>query len=155
MAHDKKLTKEIVFNAIGKEKSSLEFLAILEILGEPKIKNDIDSDRVDYTWSNHGINIVLSHETELFYNIFFYPNGTKNDEEYIIDKKSCKTICQENDFDQNLTMEEVREKYGNPDIEKETYGGYVFRYSNIHGYKIFFTFIDETQLYSIMIGWKE
>ena len=152
---DKKLTKEIVFNAFGKEKSSPEFQAILEILGEPVIKVDIEGDRVDYTWSNHGIDIVLSHETELFYNIFFYPNGTKNDEEYLMDDEPCKPICQENDFDQNLTMQDVRKRYGEPDREQETYGGYELLYHNHNNLKYYFTFVNETQVYSIMIGWKE
>jgi len=152
---NKKLTKEIVFNAFGKEKSSPEFKAILEILGEPVIEPDIESNLIDLSWYHHGIDIVLSHDTEIFFNIFFYPNGTKTDKEYLTDRKPCKPICQENEFDQNLTMQEVREKYGKPDTEKETHEGYVFRYRNIHGNKIFFTFINETKLYSIMIGWRE
>lgn len=150
-----KLTKEIVFNAFGKHKDSEEFKKILDILGEPTIEPDIDSNLIDYSWNHYGIDIVLSYDTELFYNIFFYPQGTHSDKDYLDDREPCKPICNDNDFEQNLTMQEIREKYGNPNTEKETYGGYVFRYPNIDGYKRFFTFSDENTLYSIMIGWRD
>ena len=153
MPQDKKLTKEIIFNALGKHKSSPEFLVILDILGKPTIDEDIDSDRVDCTWNNHGINIVLSYETGIFLNIFLYPNGGKYDEDYLPDDEPCKVICKENDFDEYITMQEVRDKYGKPDRERQSHLGYKLFYYNHNNLKYYFTFTDETQIYSIMIGY--
>jgi len=151
---NKKLTKEVVFNALGKKKTSPEFIAVLDILGKPIIEDDSDSDIVDYMWDNHGINIVLSYDTGIFLNIFLYPNGAKHDEDYNPDQEPCNVICKENDFDQNLTMQEVREKYGKPDVEKDSYRGYVLLYRNIDDRTMRFVFTNETELYYIMLGQK-
>ena len=150
MPQDKKLTRQMINDALGKEKSSPEFLAILDILGKPII--EVDDDIVDYMWDNHGINIVLSYETGIFINIFFYPNGSTSEFEYINDRKSCTPICKEYDFDQNLTMQEVRDKYGEPDAEGKGYPGHGLLYRNINGIVMRFVFTNETELHFIMLG---
>jgi len=146
MPQDKKLTRQMINDALGKEISSKEFITITDILGEPEIRTDIESDITDYIWDRHGISIVLSCETGIFQNIFFYPNGSTSKLEYINDKKPCTSICKENDFDQNLTMQEVRDKYGEPDAEGKGYP------RHINGIVMRFVFTNETELHFIMLG---
>ena len=155
MPQEKKLTRQMINDALGKKIDSKEFKVIMDILGEPEIETDMESDRTDYSWDHYGINIVINHEAETFDNIVLYPYGSTSEFEYINDRKPCKYICKDNDFDQNITMKEVREKYGKPNTEKETYLGYVMRYRNLNGYTIFFTFSSESQLYSTMIGTRD
>ena len=154
MPQDKKLTRQMINDALGKEISSKEFIAITDILGEPEIYTDIEEDTMNYSWYQHGIDIVVNYEAKTFYNIFLYPNGTTSEVEYIKDRKPCKPICEENSFDQNISMQEVRDKYGEPDAEGNHPKESALLYRNIHTYTIRFTFDDKSKLYEIVIGMR-
>jgi len=152
MSNDQKLTRQMINDALGKKISSKEFIAITDILGEPEIRTDIESDITDYSWDNYGIDIVINHEDETFDNIVLYPYGSTSEFEYINDQKSCTPICKENDFEENITMQEVREKYGKPDAEGDSHRGHTLSYWDLDGYEIYFTFSDKSKLFAILIG---
>jgi len=142
----------MINDALGKEISSKEFIAITDILGKPEIDTDIESDITYYSWDNYGIDIVINHEAKTFQNIFLHPFGTTSQVEYINDRKPCTLICKENDFDQNFTMQEVRDKYGEPDAEGKGYPKHGLMYRNINNKVMRFVFTNETELHFIMLG---
>jgi len=138
------LTKILGLDAIGKDHQSKEFVAITDILGEPEISVDEESDRVDFTWRDYGVNVVIGYEEGIVENFFFYPLEIGR-------YSSCKQVCIFEEFDADLTLEEVRKKYGQPNREREDFLGYKLYYY-LENYDMYFTFYDENHIYSILIG---
>jgi hypothetical protein len=140
-----KLSKQMILNVIGKDHRSQEFIRITDILGEPEISVDADIDRVDFTWNDYGVNIVIGYEEGIVENFFFYPMG--------INKGSCKQICLYEEFDMVLSIQEIIKRYGKPQKEKKNILGHELYYL-FDNYKIYFTFHDDDNIYSILIGIK-
>jgi len=145
----------MINDALGKEISSKEFIAITDILGKPEIDTDIESDIAYYSWDNYGIDMVVKYESKIFKNIFLYPFGSTSEFEYIDDRQPCTLICKENDFDENISIQAVLDKYSEPDAKGNHKRETSFLYRNLNGYKIRFTFDNKSKLYEILIGQKD
>lgn len=149
---EKKLTKQLILEALGNSIDSTAFSEIMEIMnqeGRENVAVDVGIDRVDYTWDHYGVNIVIGYEDELFKTIFLYviPDN---------ETSSCKIICKDGDFDVNFSIEDIKNKYGEAYYEdKDGDFGHELRYK-FDKYKLNFSFIDKGKYISlIMIGRSE
>jgi len=143
------ITEDKIIELLGLQANSEKFTGVCKILGEAHFKIDSENNRIDYTWYQYGVNIVISDNEECIESIFLYPFGSYNDFEYIENKEPSLFLCK-NECYQNLTMRELKDKYGEPISTSRSLHGYVLKYENIDGLEIHFTFKNSKTLYSVM-----
>jgi len=136
MAHDKKLTKEILLNALGKTEDTPEVQKLFQILGQADIDEDTDIERqihngkrytyVDaedgtfiYAWDRYGIEMHLTNEDT--YQPKKYPlSETPEVDAFFLyikpdeteGRKSCLGICEDAFFYEGMKIDDIIQKYG-------------------------------------------
>jgi len=162
MAHDKKLTKEILLNALGKTEDTPEVQKLFQILGQADIDEDTQIDHQIYggkrytyfdvesgifihSWDKYGIEMHLQNEDTL------YPKNYLTSQIPVIttfllyiktskewgDKSSCLPICNDDFFYEGMKIEDIPEKYGEANktwsSEKKNIG--FNKYYNLEGFQ--------------------
>jgi len=140
MAHDKKLTKEILLNALGKTEDTLEVQKLFQILGEADKLDDVNFEntifngkrysyvdaedgRYDYSWDKYGISLKFIDYKHVTLEPIEYEVGQvpelatiflyiKPDTEW--GYESCLPICNEPRFYEGLTIDDILKVFGEP-----------------------------------------